>query len=57
VINAKREGAMKPQNFKDKRGAANSAGKLSTVLLKMSSELIRVYLWFLQLSNYLLRLI
>lgn len=47
---------MKPQNFTNERGQ-NSAGKLSTVLLKMSSELIRVYLWFLQLSNYLLRLI
>ncbi len=47
---------MKPQNLKDKRGT-NSAGRLSTVLLKMSSEAIRVYLWFLQFSNYLLKLV
>jgi len=47
---------MKSQNLQNKRGFI-SADKMSTVLLKMSSELIRVYLWFLQLSNYLLRLI
>ena len=47
---------MKSQDLQNKRGVF-SAGKLSTALLKMSSEVIRVYLWFLQFSNYLLRLI
>jgi hypothetical protein len=47
---------MKSQDLHDKRGLI-SAGKMSTVLLKISSEGIRVYLWFLQFSNYLLRLV
>lgn len=47
---------MKSQDLHNERGAF-SAGKLSTALLKMSSEAIRVYLWFLKFSNYLLRLI
>ncbi len=47
---------MKPQDFFNKRGF-NSAGNLSTVLLRMSSEFIRVYLWFLRFSNILLRLV
>ena len=34
-----------------------SAESLSPVLLKLSSELIRVYLVFLRFSNYLLRLV
>lgn len=49
-------GKMKSQNLQNKRRVF-SAEKLSTILLKMSSEFIRVYLWFLQFSNYLLRLV
>lgn len=47
---------MRALDLQNERGIC-SAGKMSAALLKMSSELIRVYLWFLQLSNYLLRLI
>lgn len=47
---------MKSQDLQNKRGFI-SAEKMSTVLLKMSSEVIRVYLWFLKFSNYLLRLV
>ena len=48
---------MEAQMAENKRGAAGSAGKAETILLKASSEAIRVYLWFLQFSNYLLRLV
>ena len=49
---------MKSQRAENKRGAAGFAGKkIETVLLRASSEAIRVYLWFLQFSNYLLRLV
>ena len=48
---------MKSQAVANKRGATGSAGKIEPILLKMSSEAIRVYLWFLQFSNYLLRLV
>jgi hypothetical protein len=51
-----REGIMKSTDLRNKRGSF-SAEKMSTVLLKMSSEGIRVYLWFLRFSNYLLRLV
>jgi len=47
---------MKSQALQNKRGFV-SAEKMSTILLKTSSEFIRVYLWFLQFSNYLLRLV
>lgn len=47
---------MKIQSVENKRGTG-SAGKVEPILLKMSSEAIRVYLWFLQFSNYLLRLV
>ena len=47
---------MKLRLSTDKRGFI-SVGKLSPVVLKLSSEFIRVYLWFLQMSNYLLRLV
>ena len=47
---------MKPQISLNKRGFFRTE-KISTVLLKLSSEFIRVYLWFLQFSNYLLRLV
>ncbi len=32
-------------------------GKASAIFLKMNSELFGVYLWFLQFSNILLRLV
>jgi len=47
---------MKSLDLHNKRGIL-SADKMSTILLKMSSEGIRVYLWFLRFSNYLLRLV
>jgi hypothetical protein len=47
---------MQSREFENKRGMLSN-GKMSTFLLKMSSEGIRVYLWFLQFSNYLLRLV
>ena len=47
---------MKSGNLENKRGFV-SAERMSAILLKTSSELIRVYLWFLRFSNYLLRLI
>lgn len=47
---------MEEQAGTNKHGKV-SAGKFSGVLLKLSSELIRVYLWFLKFSNYLLRLV
>jgi hypothetical protein len=46
---------MHSREFENKREEA--AGKMSAILLKMSSEAIRVYLWFLQFSNYLLKLV
>lgn len=50
---------MESQAAENKRGAAaaGSAGKVEIILLKASSEAIRVYLWFLQFSNYLLKLV
>jgi len=47
---------MKSQDLQNERGFI-SADRISTVLLRMSSEFIRVYLWFLRFSNYLLRLV
>jgi len=47
---------MKSKTVPDKRGAFSADG-ISTLLLKVSSEMIRVYLVFLRFSNYLLRLI
>jgi len=50
------EDNIEPQAEIDKHGEV-SAAKFSSILLKLSSELIRVYLWFLKFSNYLLRLV
>jgi len=52
----KRAATMKSKTVPDKRGAFSADG-ISTLLLKVSSEMIRVYLVFLRFSNYLLRLI
>jgi hypothetical protein len=47
---------MKSRDLGNKRGFC-SADKTAADLLKMSSEVLRVYLWFLKFSNYLLRLV
>src|SRR4051812_12827369 len=47
---------MKSSGLENRHGFI-SAEKISAVLLKLSSEFIRVYLWFLKFSNYLLRLV
>lgn len=48
--------SMKPQVFtNDTKGCLNK--KTKSVLLKVSTELIGIYLWFLQFSNFLLKLV
>ncbi len=47
---------MKLQGFSTKNKFGRNA-KSSSMLLKMTTELIGIYLWFLRFSNILLRLV